>query len=141
MDVNYVPLKIKVSLDDQMLMVRNATDYCECIEEYVDIEKGNSETPKYASFLGKFKKSLQKQISVEMRGNKCVQLLMNHSLPKFSIQDNTTAGKVIETPRMRKYKHIGSFNPRKVALVFSAMSTFGTIILIFLTLRSSSTDW
>ena len=46
MDVNYAPLKIKVSLDDQMLMVRNATDYSECIEEYVDIEKGKSETPK-----------------------------------------------------------------------------------------------
>nr|GFB11053.1 hypothetical protein CTI12_AA187450 [Tanacetum cinerariifolium] len=97
----------------------------------VDIEKGNSEAPKYASLLGKFKK----QISFEMRG-KCVQsLLMNYSLPKFSIQDNTTAGKVTEAPRLRKCRHTGSFNPRKVAFVFSALSSLGTIVLIFLTLR------
>ena len=44
----FVPLKIK-------LMVRNAIEYSEWIEKDVDIEKGDSETLRYASFLCKLK--------------------------------------------------------------------------------------
>ncbi|PWA38051.1 hypothetical protein CTI12_AA583490 [Artemisia annua] len=109
MDV-YVPLKIK-------LMVRNAIENSEWIEKDVDIEKGDSE----AYFLCK----LKKQISFDM-GGKCMQFLMNHSLPKFSTGGKTEAGKVLEAPKTRNYnyKHIGSFNPRKVALLFSALNRF-----------------
>lgn len=121
-----MPLKIK-------LMVRNAIEYSEWIEKDVDIEKGDSETLRYASFLCK----LKKQISFDM-GGKCMQLLMNHSLPKFSTgEGKTEAGKVLEAPKTRNFnfKHIGSFNPKKVALLFSALSSLGTIVLICLTLR------
>ncbi|PWA67641.1 hypothetical protein CTI12_AA318100 [Artemisia annua] len=124
MDV-YVPLKIK-------LMVRNAIENFEWIEKDVDIEKGDSETLRYASFLCK----LKKQINFDM-GGKCMQFLMNHSLPKFSTGGKTEAGKVLEAPKTRNYnyKHIGSFNPRKVALLCSALSSLGAIVLICLTLR------
>ncbi|PWA85770.1 hypothetical protein CTI12_AA147470 [Artemisia annua] len=138
MDV-YVPLKIQSSLDDQMMMVENAVAYSQCTDKDADIEKGKSETPSInEATLGDLKteeeqmKSLQKQISFEM-GGKCMQLLMSHSLilPKFS----TRAEKVLEAPRMRKYKRTTSFNSRKVALLFSVLSSLGTIILIYLTLK------
>ncbi|GJV03949.1 hypothetical protein Tco_1337518 [Tanacetum coccineum] len=131
MDV-YVPLKIKLAFDYQMMMVRNAIEYFECIEKDVDIEKGDSETLRYASFFCK----LKKQISFEM-GGKCMQLLNNRSLTKFSTRGKTAAGKALEALKMRNYnyKHIGSFNPRKVALLFSALSSLGAIVLICLTLR------
>lgn len=137
MDV-YVPLKIQSLLDDQMMMVENAAAYSECTEKDLDIEKGKSETSKISEeTLGGLKneeeqmKSLQKQMSFEM-GGKCMQLLMSHSLilPKFS-----RAEKVHGAPRTRKYKRTASFNSRKVALLFSVLSSLGTIILIYLTLK------
>ncbi|GJS48563.1 hypothetical protein Tco_0598684 [Tanacetum coccineum] len=130
MDV-YVPLKIQSSLDAQMMMVENAAAYSECTEKDADIEKGKSQTPstneetlgdlkneeeQMFDLLTALQKSLQKQISFEM-GGKCMQL------PKFS----TRAEKVLEAPRMRKYKRTASFNSRKVALLFSVlrMQTIG----------------
>nr|GEW76909.1 zinc finger, CCHC-type [Tanacetum cinerariifolium] len=58
-------------------------------------------------------------------------------LPNFSTRGKTAAGKALEALKMRSYnyKHIGSFNPRKVALLFSALSSLGAIVLICLTLR------
>ena len=41
----YVALKIRSSLNDQMMMVENAAAYSECTVKDVDIEKGKSETP------------------------------------------------------------------------------------------------
>nr|GEW76910.1 RNA-directed DNA polymerase, eukaryota, reverse transcriptase zinc-binding domain protein [Tanacetum cinerariifolium] len=79
MDV-YVPLKIKLAWDEQMMIV---------VKKDVDIEKGNSETLRYASFLCK----LKKHISFEM-GGKCMQLLTNHSLPNFSTRGNECRGRV-----------------------------------------------
>ncbi|KAI3757269.1 hypothetical protein L6452_04803 [Arctium lappa] len=148
----YVALKSQLSLDDQQMnsqtyidvMVENPSAYSGCIEKDVDIEKGKSETPRInEETVGNLKndegqmKSLQKQISFEM-GGKYMQLLMNHSLilPKFSTRDKTAAEKiVVEAPRLRKYKRTASFNSRKVVLLFSALSSLGTIILIYLTLR------
>lgn len=144
----YVALKSQLSLDDQLMnsqtyinvMVENPSAYSGCIEKDVDIEKGKSETHRIneetVNDEGQMK-SLQKQISFEM-GGKYMQLLMNHSLilPKFSTRDKTAAVKVLlEAPRLRKYKRTASFNSRKVVLLFSVLSSLGTIILIYLTLR------
>ncbi|KVI07326.1 uncharacterized protein LOC112509405 [Cynara cardunculus var. scolymus] len=149
---DYVLLKSQISLDDQLInsqtyinvMVENPAAYSKCIEKVVDIEKGKSETPRInEETVDNLKnnegqmKSLQKQISFEM-GGKYMQLLMNHSLilPKFSTRDRTAAEKVVlEAPRLRKYKRTASFNSRKVVLLFSVLSSLGTIILIYLTLR------
>ncbi|KAL8253450.1 hypothetical protein R6Q59_037143 [Mikania micrantha] len=141
----FVPLESQLSMTDQTnnqaytKMVEMAYDCSKCSEEYVDIERGKSETLGFnEETVGNLKieegqmKSLQKEISFEL-GGKYMQFLMNHSLilPKFSAQGE----KVIEAPKMRKYKRTTSFNSRKVALVFSLLSSLGTIILIYLTLK------
>nr|XP_043616967.1 uncharacterized protein LOC122588821 isoform X2 [Erigeron canadensis] len=142
MDV-YAPLKNELPLDEQMMTVENAAAFSECPEKDVDIEKGRAETPStFEETAGNLKteeepmKLLPKQISFEIEG-KYMQLLMNQSLilPKFSTRDKTAAEKGPEAPRMRKYKRVTSFNSRKVAFLFSVLSSFGTIILIYLTLR------
>ncbi|KAI3669306.1 hypothetical protein L6452_40537 [Arctium lappa] len=143
-----VPLKSQLSLDARLsnqsyinMMVENAIAYSTCTID-VDIEKGKSETRSKEETLGNLKneevltKSLQKQISFDM-GGKYMQLLMNHSLmlSKFSTKDKTAAEKVLDAPRSRKYKRAASMNSRKVVLLFSVLSSLGTIILIYLTLR------
>lgn len=149
------PLKSQLSLDTQLnnqnyinLVMENAVAYSSCILD-VDIEKGKSETPKSTDEpIGNLKdedpttKSLQKQISFEM-GGKYLQLLMNHSLmlPKFTTRDKFVTERVLDGPnnRSRKYKRStsfnSSFNSRKVVLLFSVLSSMGTLILIYLTLR------
>lgn len=137
------PLKSQLSLDARLsnqsyinMMVENAIAYSTCTID-VDIEKGNSETRTKEESLLKneqvLTKSLQKQISFDM-GGKYMQLLMNHSLmlSKFSTK---AAEKVLDAPRSRKYKRAASMNSRKVVLLFSVLSSLGTIILIYLTLR------
>ncbi|KAI3783602.1 hypothetical protein L1987_42686 [Smallanthus sonchifolius] len=138
----YVPLESQLPMDDQMnsqiyikKMVESAADYSKCSEKYVDIEKGKSGSPGIKEeTVGNLKNEevQMKQISFEM-GGKYMQFLMNHNLilPKFS----TRGEKAVEAPRMRKYKRTASFNSRKVALMFSVLSSLGTIILIYLTLR------
>ncbi|KAK1431340.1 hypothetical protein QVD17_07797 [Tagetes erecta] len=142
----YVPVEGQLSRDDQMdsqmyikKMAESAADYSKCSEKYVDIEKGKSGTPgineesicNSKNEEGQMK-SLQKQTSFEV-GDKYMQFMMNHSLilPKFC----TRGEKVVEGPRMRKHKRTASFNSRKVALMFSVLSSLGTMILIYLTLR------
>ncbi|KAF5790697.1 hypothetical protein HanXRQr2_Chr09g0386241 [Helianthus annuus] len=134
-----IPLKSQLSLDGRLsnqsyinMMVENAVAYS------VDVETNNEET------LGNLKneqqlltKSLQKQISFDM-GGKYMQMLMNHSLmlSKFSTRDKIVGEKVVDAPRSRKHKRVGSgFNSRKIVLLFSVLSSLGTIILIYLTLR------
>ncbi|KAJ0789179.1 hypothetical protein HanPI659440_Chr05g0200531 [Helianthus annuus] len=138
----YVALESQLPVDEQMnsqtcinKMVESAAGYSKCSEKDVDIEKGKSGTPGInEETVGSLKNEggQMKQISCEM-GGKYMQFLMNHSLilPKFS----TRGEKVAEAPRMRKYKRTASFNSRKVALMFSVLSSLGTIILIYLTLR------
>ncbi|XP_076907898.1 uncharacterized protein LOC143564532 isoform X2 [Bidens hawaiensis] len=126
----YVPLESQLTTDDQTnsqtYMVASGSDYSKCSEKDVDIEKGKPGSNEES--VGNLKNEEGHMISFEM-GGKYMQFLMNHSLilPKFS-----TRG---EAPRMRKYKRTASFNSRKVALMFSLLSSLGTIILIYLTLR------
>ncbi|KAJ9561645.1 hypothetical protein OSB04_006805 [Centaurea solstitialis] len=143
------PLKSQLSLDARLsnqsyinMMVENAIAYSTCTID-VDIEKGKPETrSKEETLCNNLKneevmtKSLQKQISFDM-GGKYMQLLMNHSLmlSKFSARDKTAAEKVVDIPRSRKYKRAAAMNSRKVVLLFSVLSSLGTMILIYLTLR------
>lgn len=143
-----VPLKSQLSLDARLanqsyinMMVENAVAYSTCTID-VDIEKGKSDTKSNEETLCNLKneevltKSLQKQISFDM-GGKYMQLLMNHSLmlSKFSTREKTVNEKLLDAPRSRKYKRAASFNSRKVVLLFSVLSSLGTMILIYLTLR------
>nr|XP_043617180.1 uncharacterized protein LOC122589014 isoform X2 [Erigeron canadensis] len=144
-----IPLKSQLSLDARLsnqsyinMMVENALAYSTCTVD-VDLEKGEPETETNEQTLGNLKneevltKSLQKQISFDM-GRKYMQLLMNHSLmlSKFSTRDKIATEKVLDAPRSRKFKRAPvSFNSRKVVLLFSVLSSLGTMILIYLTLR------
>lgn len=126
--------------------MENADVYSPCIVD-MDIEKGKSEIPKTKDGpIANLKtedpltRALQRQISIQMRGN-LMQLLMDqfHSvvLPKFNFRDKSVIERVHEMPnnRPRKYKRSASFNSRKVVLLFSVLSSMGTMILIYLTLR------
>lgn len=105
-----------------------------------DIEKGKVEPPKSNDeAAGNLKtedsltRALQREISLHV-GGRFMQLLTNNclELPKFSPRD-----RVFDTPsnRSRKYKRSSSFNSRRVVFLFSILSSIGTIILIYLTLR------
>lgn len=111
----------------------------------VDLEKGKSETAKCNDeALGSLKsedplsRALQREISLHV-GGKFMQLLMSNTFefPKFTSRDKCMTERVFDTPtnRTRKYKRSTSFNSRRVVLLFSVLSSMGTIILIYLTLR------
>ncbi|KAJ8543681.1 hypothetical protein K7X08_025299 [Anisodus acutangulus] len=118
----------------------------------LDIEKGKLEASKSSDEMsGNIKtddcisRMFQREIS-SLMGGKFMQLLMNNSfeLPKFACKDKFLTEKVYDTPsnRLRKYKRSASFNSRRVVLLFSFLSSMGTIILIYLTLRvRMSGDW
>ncbi|KAG8383527.1 hypothetical protein BUALT_Bualt04G0022800 [Buddleja alternifolia] len=111
----------------------------------VDIEQGNTETPKATEETisnsnsdDSLARPLQRGICLQL-GGKFMQFLMKYSpeLPKVSSKDKLLAERAYDTPtsRSRKYKRSQSFNSRRVVLMFSIMSIVGTIILICLTLR------
>ncbi|XP_059624270.1 uncharacterized protein LOC132267199 isoform X2 [Cornus florida] len=157
------PFKSQLCLDAQMncqnndLKMENADAHSPCIVN-IDIDKKNLETPKpkdEATEKLKTEGPLMRQISLQM-GEKVMQLLMKYSpmLPKFITKDGATTERVHDTTkkedgdgatterihdtpnnRLRKYKRSASFNSRKVVLVSSVLSSIGTIVLIYLTLR------
>ncbi|XP_059624272.1 uncharacterized protein LOC132267199 isoform X4 [Cornus florida] len=143
------PFKSQLCLDAQMncqnndLKMENADAHSPCIVN-IDIDKKNLETPKPKDEATEKLKTegplmhLQRQISLQM-GEKVMQLLMKYSpmLPKFITKDGATTERIHDTPnnRLRKYKRSASFNSRKVVLVSSVLSSIGTIVLIYLTLR------
>ncbi|KAL1568051.1 hypothetical protein AAHA92_03458 [Salvia divinorum] len=120
------------------LEVDEENNYAPCVLD-IDIEKGMTESLKSNDkTVGNLKSddSLPKALprDICLLGGKFMQLLMNHGieLPKF-----TSRERVYDTAssRSRKYKRSQSFNSRRVLLLFSVMSSMGTIILIYLTLR------
>ncbi|KAK3008923.1 hypothetical protein RJ639_014705 [Escallonia herrerae] len=122
----------------------NADAYFPCILD-THSENGKLETPKTSDETKESLKNedpltsnLQKQISFQI-GGKFMQVLMNNNLisPKFTSRDKSSAERVLDGPtsRARKYKRSASFNSRKVVLMFSILSSMGTLILIYLTLR------
>ncbi|XAR62286.1 hypothetical protein NMG60_11016993 [Bertholletia excelsa] len=72
-------------------------------------------------------------------GEKFMKLLVNGSfvLPKFTSTDKSACERVHDTPnnRIRKYKCTTSFNSRRVVPFFSVLSSMGTMVLIYMTLR------
>ncbi|PIN26770.1 hypothetical protein CDL12_00489 [Handroanthus impetiginosus] len=114
----------------------------------VDIEEGKAGNPKSTEESICYAKSddSAREICLQM-GGKFMQFLMNHSpeLPRVTSKDKFLAERVSydgPTNRSRKYKRSASFNSRKVVLLFSFMSSMGTIILIYLTLRVRQiSDW
>ncbi|KAA8530854.1 hypothetical protein F0562_005522 [Nyssa sinensis] len=145
------PFKSQTCLDAQLncqnyidLRMENVDVYSPCIVD-IDIEKGhseifetNDETVEKLKTDGPLLKALQRQIRLQI-GEKFMQLLMNHELmlPKFISKDKSTTERVHDTNnnRLRKYKRSASFNSRKVVLLFSVLSSMGTMVLIYLTLR------
>ncbi|XP_012853527.1 PREDICTED: uncharacterized protein LOC105973069 [Erythranthe guttata] len=110
----------------------------------VDIEKGkaeiampNEESTANSKSDDSLARVLQREICLQI-GGKFMQLLMNHGteLPKFASRE-----RLHDTPtnRSRKYKRSASFNSsfnsRRVVLLFSVLSSMGTIILSYRTLR------
>lgn len=114
---NYVPCSLDVDIEKGMAESLNSND------EVVASLKSDDSLPKV----------LQRDICLHT-GGKLMQLLMNHGieLPKFTSRER---GYDTASNRSRKYKRSHSFNSRRVVLLFSVLSSVGTIILIYLTLR------
>ncbi|KAL2528230.1 hypothetical protein Fot_20831 [Forsythia ovata] len=100
-----------------------ANSYAPCVLD-VDIEKGKPESEKPKS-IGECVVNLKHDDYLTIRG-KFMQPLMNHRPER--VYD-------APTNRSTKYKRSVPFNSRRVALLFSVLSSVGTMILIYLTLR------
>ncbi|KAL8475101.1 hypothetical protein ACS0TY_031507 [Phlomoides rotata] len=127
------------NLHNHSLEVDEVHNLATCVVD-VDIEKGKGEILKFSDDCVANLKSddslarvLQREICLQV-GGKFMQLLMKHGteLPKFASRE-----RAYDTPanRSRKFKRSSSFNSRRVLLMFSVLSSMGTIILIYLTLR------
>ncbi|XP_062099538.1 uncharacterized protein LOC133805371 isoform X3 [Humulus lupulus] len=129
---------------EEKLNSQNSTDlkmnstqtYSSCVVD-IDVEKMSLKVPESdEKAVESLKSYLQRvwwrQASVTI-GAKLIQLLMNYG----NSRDKTGVERVHETPnnQWRRYKRAASFDSRKVVLLFSILSIFGTLILIFLTLK------
>ncbi|PIA52162.1 hypothetical protein AQUCO_01000205v1 [Aquilegia coerulea] len=132
-----------------ILQIGSEDRYCPC-DVATDVKKELSETPstgdRTIASLTRTESSLSRtprgKISLQI-GEKIMQLLMNDSnmLVKCTSGDKL-AERVPDTPnsRWRRYKRAASFDSRKVVLLFSILSSFGTLVLIYLTLRVKQID-
>ncbi|GMH25313.1 hypothetical protein Nepgr_027156 [Nepenthes gracilis] len=111
-----------------------------------DIEKGTPGTFKINEETGgsvkteiALTKALRRQNSLQT-GGKYVPPLMNHILMllNFDPKDKAAMEKAHDSPnnKWRKYKRAASFDSRQIVLLFSILSSMGTIVLIYLTLRA-----
>lgn len=111
----------------------------------VDIEKGVTDVSKIdQETCGSVKteisltKPLRRQNSLQT-GGESIPPLMNHILMllKFDAKEKQVTEKAHDATnnRWRKYKRPGLFDSRQIVLLFSILSSMGTIVLIFLTLR------
>ncbi|XP_020422946.1 uncharacterized protein LOC18772852 isoform X6 [Prunus persica] len=109
-----------------------------CIIE-IDLEKGCIQAPESEEEAieslkreGLLTRVFRRQASLKV-GGKLMHLLFNHGTSR----DNPVPEKVHETPnnRWRRCKRTASFDSRKVVFLFSILSSLGTLVLIYLTLR------
>ncbi|XP_021301243.1 uncharacterized protein LOC110429498 isoform X1 [Herrania umbratica] len=107
------------------LKVDSEDDYSSCILD-INIEKENSDILKSSN---------------ETVGNTKSEGVVTH-LQKVlqrqaSLVDKSSTERVHDAPtnRWRRYKRAASFDSRKIVLLFSILSSVGTLILIYLTLR------
>ncbi|KAG6600656.1 hypothetical protein SDJN02_05333, partial [Cucurbita argyrosperma subsp. argyrosperma] len=147
--------KMSLATSDASLTCQNVIDihvnggdaYSSCIVN-IDIDKDKLKTPKSCegtfeslkteNTLLRIEKVLQRQSSLKM-GVKLVHYLLDHGLMllRFSSKEKSGTERVHDTPnnRWRKYKRAASFDSRKIVILFSVLSSLGTLILIYLTLR------
>ncbi|PSS21503.1 Protein Smaug 1 like [Actinidia chinensis var. chinensis] len=147
--LNHSQFPNQLCLDAQLnsyinLEKETADAHSPCILD-IYVENGNSGTPKNRDkaverlkIESPLPRPLQSQISLQI-GVKFMKLLMNGTvvLPRFTSRDKSATERSNETPnnRTRKYKRSASFNSRRVVLLFSVVSSVGTLVLIYLTLR------
>ncbi|KAL4349878.1 uncharacterized protein LOC107469120 [Arachis duranensis] len=112
-------------------------EYSECVIDIPSVN-GNSVSPEsHEEGVETFKTGnsptsvLWRESSLKS-GGKQLQSLMS-----FNSRDKPVSEKLHDLPsnRWRRYKRAASFDSRKVALLFSILSSFGTLVLIYLTLR------
>ncbi|XP_009629780.1 uncharacterized protein [Nicotiana tomentosiformis] len=91
----------------------------------IDTEKGKSEAPKSIQEMGG-----------NVKTDDCIARMLQREIASL-MGDKCLTEKVYDASsnRLRKYKRSASFNSRRVVLLFSFLSSMGTIILIYLTLR------
>ncbi|KAA0053410.1 hypothetical protein IC582_016334 [Cucumis melo] len=98
---------------------------------------GTFESSKTENTLVRIEKVLQRQSSLKM-GAKLVHYLLDHGLMllKFSSKEKLGTERAHDTPniRWRKYRCV-ALDSRKIVILFSVLSSLGTLILIYLTLR------
>ncbi|CAJ1855745.1 unnamed protein product [Sphenostylis stenocarpa] len=128
------PLNCQNCIDFQM---KNEDVYSQCTIDIPSVN-GNSVSPESYEEAVECFKTGNSPTSVlwresSFKGGKLMQSLVNVSNPR----DKPVSEKLHDLPnnRWRRYKRAASFDSRKVALLFSILSSFGTLVLIYLTLR------
>lgn len=123
------------------LPVKSADPISPCIVD-LNIEKEYSKTPesndeaveslKSEGALTHLQRVLWRQAS-HIIGGKLMQLFMNVGTSR----DKSVTERAHDTAnnRWRRYKRSNSFDSRKIVLLFSIMSSLGTLVLIYLTLK------
>nr|XP_009786871.1 PREDICTED: uncharacterized protein LOC104234920 isoform X2 [Nicotiana sylvestris]XP_016503047.1 PREDICTED: uncharacterized protein LOC107821153 isoform X2 [Nicotiana tabacum] len=91
----------------------------------IDTEKGKSEAPKSIQEMGG-----------NVKTDDCIARMLQREIASL-MGDKCLTEKVYDASsnKLRKYKRSASFNSRRIVLLFSFLSSMGTIILIYLTLR------
>ncbi|KAK9670446.1 hypothetical protein RND81_13G202600 [Saponaria officinalis] len=84
-------------------------------------------------------KPLRRQNSIQIRGES-IQPLVNHILMllKFDAKEKTGLERAYDganSNRWRKCKRLSLFDSRQIVIAFSVLSSMGTLLLIYLTLR------
>ncbi|XP_048427096.1 uncharacterized protein LOC103934500 isoform X3 [Pyrus x bretschneideri] len=114
------------------LQANRADSHPPCIIE-IDLEKGYIQAPELKE---EAVESLKREglLAASLKvGGKLLQLLFNHGTSR----DNAVTERIHEAPnnRWKRCKRTTSFDSRKVVIFFSILSSLGTMILIYLTLR------
>lgn len=117
--------------------MKNEDVYSKCIIDIPSVN-GNSVSPESFEEPVESFKTGNSPTSVlwresSFKGGKLMQTVVNVS----NSRDKPVSEKLHDLPsnRWRRYKRAASFDSRKVALLFSILSSFGTLVLIYLTLR------
>ncbi|XP_043695749.1 uncharacterized protein LOC122646273 isoform X2 [Telopea speciosissima] len=123
-----------------------SADRCSSCSVDIDVEEKNLSKPKTEEKTAhcsiKTESALtstsQRKISIQI-GGKIMQLLLNHNpiLLKPSSRDKSVTEGAHDTTnsRWRRYKRTASLDSRKVVVFSSVLSSMGTLLLIYLTLR------
>ncbi|EXB29450.1 hypothetical protein L484_022121 [Morus notabilis] len=119
----------------------SADTYSSCVVD-IDMERESLQVPesnektveilKTESAPIHLQKALRRQASINV-GEKLIQLLVNYGTT--SPRDKTDRVHEVTNNHWRRYKRATSFDSRKIVLLFSILSSVGTLVLIYLTLK------